>query len=505
MSSFESDGSSSLLPISDFVLGGDNFQWDREGEETSEAWIGPVREAGLDPRKHKVFHHANKEYTVQPLPFEHQGELGDSGSTIVYRVKAPIGANFHRPLALKVIVCKENSRPPGPDSNSRRLALQEVRNMAAIKHPHIVVYVASYEDYCLQSRKVEVRDRPRNPRPQVFHSNTQNIKKHILGIAMYPPAQCNLQSFMLECASRSNSSSQQSNASQLDDDAYHGYWKLPYLHTYFGCLSQAVAYLHRSSVRIRHKDIKPENVVIDQFGMPILTDFGLSTHFETGHHSDGPTGKTLKYADPEAMNEVTRDERSDIFSLGCVFLEMATVLIGRSTQSIESRLTEAGGQAARSHSVSEFKYSEALGGLDKYLRDLGQFAEDEAARTNDETRQVSVLAVVKVLPTIRKMMDPDFHHRPYAQDLYPCFRHLYDVPGTPGPCPTCEEERKSGEFNKPKGSQRSGRGSPVVVRRETLNSMIARRESVLAHIAHSPTETRHSPTDTRDDGQMDIS
>lgn len=372
--------------------------------------------------------------------------------------------------------------------------------MAAIRHPHIVVYVASYEDYCLSSRKVEVRDRPRHQRPQVVHRNTQGIKKHILGIAMYPPAQCNLQSFMLECASRSNSSSQRSNGSQLDDDAYQGYWKLPYLHTYFGCLAQAVAYLHRSSVRIRHKDIKPENVVIDHFGMPILTDFGLSTHFETGHHSDGPTGKTLKYADPEAMNEVTRDERSDIFSLGCVFLEMATVIVGRSTQSIEKRLTAAAGSSR----VSDFKYSEALAGVNQYLLDLAQFAEEELSRS-DENRQKSLHAVVQVLPTIGKMMDPNFHHRPYAQDLYPCFRHLYDVPGTPGPCPTCEDERKSGGFT-PKSSQRSSRGSPVIVRRETLNSMIARRESVLAHIApRSPVETKHSPTDTRDDSRMDTS
>lgn len=122
MDSHESDLSSSLLPISDYIIGSDDFVWDDEGVETSEAWIGPVREAGLDPRKHKVFHHSNKEYTTQPLPFQHHGELGDSGSTIVYRVKAPPGTNFHRPLALKVIVCKENSRAPGPDSNSRRLA-----------------------------------------------------------------------------------------------------------------------------------------------------------------------------------------------------------------------------------------------------------------------------------------------------------------------------------------------------------------------------------------------
>ena len=99
------------------------------------------------------------------------------------------GIPFRRPLALKVIVCKESMCPPGPDSNARKLALQEVRNMAAIRHPHIVVYVASFEDYCIQTRRLEVsrRQRPHHPR-EVFHTNQQIIKKHIMGIAMYPPA-----------------------------------------------------------------------------------------------------------------------------------------------------------------------------------------------------------------------------------------------------------------------------------------------------------------------------
>ncbi|KAK1836701.1 kinase-like domain-containing protein [Podospora conica] len=506
MSSFESDGSTSLLPIGDYLGGpeGEAFVWDKTDEETSEAWLKPVREAGLDPRKHKVFHHNNKEYTTQPLPFIHEGELGDSGSTIVYRVRAPKSIPFRRPLALKVIVCKETMRPPGPDSNARRLALQEIRNMAAIRHPHIVVYVASYEDYCLQTRRVEVSHRPRPHRPrEVFHMNQQTIKKHIIAIAMYPPAQCNLQTFMHECVAYSRNPSQRStngsftgssqqpvaasfsqqcaaasfSQSADDDPDQHGWWKLPYLHTYFGCLAQAVAYLHRSNVRIRHKDIKPENVVIDTFGLPVLTDFGLSKHFETGHHSDGPTAKTVKYADPEAMGETTRDERSDIFSLGCVFLEMATVIIGRPPRYAEEQLAATGGQS----SVDEFKYAEALHGLPHYMKRLEAIANEErAAHATDGNRQASLNAIVQVLPVIEKMMDGDFHKRPYAQDLYPLFRHLYDVPGTPGECPTCGEERSSGRFTPKGGSQRSGRGSPTMVRRDTLNSAIIRRASVLA-------------------------
>ncbi|KAK0617316.1 kinase-like domain-containing protein [Immersiella caudata] len=480
--SLESDGSASLLPIGDYLIGPDHesFVWDPAGQETAEEWIGPVREVGLDLQKHKVFHHNNKEYTTPPLPFQHDGELGESGSTIVYRVRAPQGYHYRRPLALKVIVCKENTRPPGPDSNARRLALQEVRNMAAIRHPHIVVYVASFEDYCLQTRRLQLHhNRPHHRPRDVFNRSQVTIKKHILGIAMYPPAQCNLSTFMVEC----------------DDDTMHGWWKLPYLHTYFGCLAQAVAYLHRSSVRIRHKDIKPENVVIDQFGLPVLTDFGLSKHFETGHHSDGPTAKTLKYADPEAMHETMRDERSDIFSLGCVYLEMATVIVGRAPRFAEDHLS--GGATALSQSSVEFKYCEVLEGLEAYLNKLVTIAEEAIAGTTRKEKQESLRAVIQILPVIGQMMHPDFSKRPYAQDLYPSFRHLYEVPGVPGPCGTCEEERQTGRFT-PKGSQRSGRGSPTMLRRETFNSLLARRESVLmaqsqithSHVSHSPTEVR---------------
>jgi len=53
------------------------------------------------------------------------------------------------------------------------------------------------------------------------------------------------------------------------------------------------------------KDIKPENIVIDY---PILTDFGISTHFEGREvHSQGPMAKTAKYAEPEATFEKIRN------------------------------------------------------------------------------------------------------------------------------------------------------------------------------------------------------
>ncbi|KAK4166420.1 kinase-like domain-containing protein [Cladorrhinum sp. PSN259] len=460
--SFDSHGSSQPTQSQPITLGeylenqdDENFTWDELGREIDEAWNLPVQRAGLDPKKHKVFHHQNKEYLRPPLPFIQHGErLGESGSTLVYKVTCPDGYNYRRPLALKVIVCNDNSRPPGPDSIVRLKALEEVQTMASVKHPHIVVYVASFEDYCISTHEVKQR----RPKARAVFRVSQQIKLHVLGIAMYPPAQCNLRTFM----------------EQIIEDPANIECR-DFLHTYFGCLAQAVAFLHKANVQIRHKDIKPENVVIDEFLYPVLTDFGLSKHFEAGQHSSGPTGKTLKYADPEAIHETKRDERSDVFSLGCVFLEMATTLLGRRPSFAEQELN--------CDMPGVFKYSECLDRLDSYLLTLSRIA--DSLSVSDPSRKASAEAIKQILPHIRRMMDEDHRRRPFANDLYPLFRHMYDVSTLAGPCLTCEGERMVG----------SRARSPVLTRVATTGGStgapIVRRASTLTGMA-----VHHSPIDT---------
>ena len=112
----------------------------------------------------------------------------------------------------------------------------------------------------------------------------------------------------------------------------------------------------------------------------VLTDFGLSQHFETGHYSEeGPTAKTLKYADPEALSKTVRNDRSDIFSLGCVYLEMATVIIGSPQRYAETQLW---GES----NTYDSKYSEALDGLEDYLNKLGRIIHEEVEHKADPPR-----------------------------------------------------------------------------------------------------------------------
>ncbi|KAF7857903.1 hypothetical protein EAF04_009261 [Stromatinia cepivora] len=94
------------------------------------------------------------------------------------------------------------------------------------------------------------------------------------------------------------------------------------------CLASALAYVH--SQNIRHKDIKPNNIICkgDQI---YLTDFGSAHQFSAGVTSstDGPlVGITKMYSAPEVIADDRRGRPADIYSLGCVFAEMATVADG---------------------------------------------------------------------------------------------------------------------------------------------------------------------------------
>jgi serine/threonine protein kinase len=100
----------------------------------------------------------------------------------------------------------------------------------------------------------------------------------------------------------------------------------PILEQGFGCLVSGLAFMHKN--RIRHKDIKPRNILVHR-GSLIYTDFGYSFDSNGFSHSttEGrPDFLTRRYSPPESLQHEERNSKSDIYSLGCVLLDIFVAL-----------------------------------------------------------------------------------------------------------------------------------------------------------------------------------
>jgi len=96
-------------------------------------------------------------------------------------------------------------------------------------------------------------------------------------------------------------------------------------------LCSALDYAHRKKddqgqkMKIVHRDVSPQNILISFDGDVKLTDFGIAKAATkaTAHESGALRGKLL-YMSPEQAGGKPMDRRSDIFSLGLVLYEMLT-------------------------------------------------------------------------------------------------------------------------------------------------------------------------------------
>ena len=113
---------------------------------------------------------------------------------------------------------------------------------------------------------------------------------------------------------------------------------LPWPSIMLGCLS-GLDYLHTSIPPIRHRDLKPGNILFHRDPklrkvVPIIIDFGISKQFLDSQWTT--VSGTEQYKAPEQIPDDGRKYEdkilsltTDIFSLGCCFALMEAVLRGK--------------------------------------------------------------------------------------------------------------------------------------------------------------------------------
>ncbi len=79
------------------------------------------------------------------------------------------------------------------------------------------------------------------------------------------------------------------------------------------------------SVGVIHRDLKPQNIMLDKAGRLLVMDFGLAKTLEGDRMTQtGAMVGTMEYMSPEQALAGQLDQRSDIFSLGLIFYELLT-------------------------------------------------------------------------------------------------------------------------------------------------------------------------------------
>ena len=92
-------------------------------------------------------------------------------------------------------------------------------------------------------------------------------------------------------------------------------------------LDVAAALGHAAKAGVVHRDIKPDNVLFDQEGRCVVTDFGIAKTSGKNITAQGTSMGTPRYMSPEHAQGQPLDGRSDIYSLGVVAYQCLTGLL----------------------------------------------------------------------------------------------------------------------------------------------------------------------------------
>lgn len=213
-------------------------------------------------------------------PYEFRQPLGEGGKGYVDEVQS---------LAAGFVCVRKTLFQSVTSDGDRQVFANEVLTMEKLSHVHIVKVLGSYT--------TELR---------WFH------------ILMEPVADRNL-------------------AKYLDDGAADA----RLLRRWLGCIANGLAYIHGQ--RVKHKDIKPSNLLVRGDNI-LYSDFGLAHLVESlDDVTRGQTPASWPYSAPEVVDGGDRTVATDVFSLGCVYTEMLTVMTGEKVGSMKSALGQGRG------------------------------------------------------------------------------------------------------------------------------------------------------------------
>ena len=168
-----------------------------------------------------------------------------------------------------------------------------------------------------------------------------------------------------------------------------------------------------------HRDIKPQNVLIDPAGRAKLTDFGISRQLEQdGMTATGRVLGTTDYVAPEQAMGRGADQRSDVYSLGVVLYEMligqvpfhadsqvgvAMKHVNEELPDVQARRPEVSAAAAlvveRATAKDPRERYQSVGDM---IDDLGTALEVEAARAGSTTGEAT--SVLQAVPPAKRKL-----------------------------------------------------------------------------------------------------
>jgi serine/threonine-protein kinase len=192
-----------------------------------------------------------------------EARIGSGGMSTVYRA---LDETLERQVAVKLM-----NREVASDSDQLERFRREARAVAQLSHPHIVGVIDASED---------------DGRPYI-------VLEYVEGETL------------------------------KDRIRRQGRLPIPEAIAYAIEIAHALGAAH--SRHIVHRDVKPQNVLIDEEGSAKVTDFGIArTLEEDGLTADGRVLGTTDYVSPEQALGQPVTGQSDLYSLGVVLYEMLT-------------------------------------------------------------------------------------------------------------------------------------------------------------------------------------